>query len=211
MRIILKPFTRKAVRYPIESIVFFFILTTLAYFHLLDAIKHSAFLAPSTLSTAQRPAFAVSGPDGWLGAPEGVWKHAREASDVKALELQQLIFSSDVAFENVTHVLTHDKTFQSACAPAGSDAECFVSASAPVLSLAFAPSGRRAFVDALKRKGRFFESGASFHIETRNGAQPESLAEMQSGMWIGYATRALVARFWDLGKVSIIIQQHRPL
>ncbi|KAL1668641.1 hypothetical protein GGF50DRAFT_96322 [Schizophyllum commune] len=43
MRSLLKPLAIQAAYSPIETIVFFFILSTLAYFHILDAIKNSAF------------------------------------------------------------------------------------------------------------------------------------------------------------------------
>ncbi|KAG6379667.1 hydroxymethylglutaryl-coenzyme A reductase-domain-containing protein [Boletus reticuloceps] len=54
MRVPLLPLTGRAVYSPIETIVSFFVIGTLAYFRILFAIKHSSFFAPvfpSTLST----------------------------------------------------------------------------------------------------------------------------------------------------------------
>ena len=46
MRAILRPLAARAAGNPIEVIVAGFILATLAYFHVLDAIRHSTFLSP---------------------------------------------------------------------------------------------------------------------------------------------------------------------
>ncbi|KAG9311753.1 hypothetical protein JVU11DRAFT_7996 [Chiua virens] len=47
MRVPLLPFTGRTVHSPIETIIFFFIVGTLAYFRILAAIKHSSFFAPA--------------------------------------------------------------------------------------------------------------------------------------------------------------------
>jgi hypothetical protein len=189
MRILLKPFTRKAVTYPIETIVFFFVLSTLAYFRLLDAIKHSAFLAPSTHpASVQRPAYAAVHADisSWEGAPETAWKDAADASESRAVEVQQFIFSSDWAFENASRALVHDSAYASSnsaiCArtSASPDSPCFV------------------YTADLHTRN------PALALETRSQPPKTPLAEVSSGMWIAYAARALVVRFWDLGKVSEI-------
>jgi len=51
---------------PIDTIVFFSVIRTLAYFHVLSAIKHSAFLAPSFPPTFW-PTLALLRHDEWVG------------------------------------------------------------------------------------------------------------------------------------------------
>lgn len=96
MRALLKPFAIHAAYSPIETIVFFSIVGTLAYFHILSAIKHSSFFAPSYPVTL-RPAHALLRQDKWLPVREHTWTHASSAADdfITPLELQQIIFSLD--------------------------------------------------------------------------------------------------------------------
>jgi len=89
MRALLQPLGRRAVSAPIETIVFFFIVGTLAYFNVLSAIKHSAFFAPTFPSTL-RPAHALFREGEWVGVDEN-WYSSRP-SDGK-VELQQIIFT----------------------------------------------------------------------------------------------------------------------
>ncbi|KAH9913104.1 uncharacterized protein B0H18DRAFT_1088202 [Fomitopsis serialis] len=96
MRALTRPFATHNVYFPIESIVFVFVLATLAYFHILSGIKHSSFFAP-TYPTNVRPAHARLSGDEWLGVTQRDWldaaKHPKDA--VKALELQQIVFRLD--------------------------------------------------------------------------------------------------------------------
>lgn len=96
MRASLLPLARRAVFSPIETITFFSIVGTLAYFHVLSAIKHSAFFAPTFPSTL-RAAHALLRDGEWVGVDEEWYK--RRASDPKSrsVELQQVIFSSQSA------------------------------------------------------------------------------------------------------------------
>ena len=86
MRALLRPFALHAAYTPIETIVFFSIIGTLAYFHILSAIKHSAFLAPThTSSPALRPSHAL--------CRLGEWVSVRENSMTTPIEIQQVIIS----------------------------------------------------------------------------------------------------------------------
>ena len=93
MRALLKPFAIHAAYSPIETIVFFSVIGTLAYFHILDGIKHSSFFAPTFPSTL-RPASARLSQTEWLPVLErewfAAWKHGEQA-----LELQPIVFSLD--------------------------------------------------------------------------------------------------------------------
>ena len=92
MRALLRPFAAAAARNPIEVIVVGFIAATLAYFHVLDAIRHSTFLSPS-IPTSLRPAHALLQQQQWAAVPETVWQD--NTNDKARLELQQVIFSLD--------------------------------------------------------------------------------------------------------------------
>jgi hydroxymethylglutaryl-CoA reductase (NADPH) len=107
MRALLHPLALHAAFSPIESIVAFFILGTLAYFHVLSAIKHSSFFAPAYPSTL-RPAHALLRDSEWVGVSESNWYDATTTSGkgVIPLELQQMIFSLDPALVYKTGVVS---------------------------------------------------------------------------------------------------------
>jgi hydroxymethylglutaryl-CoA reductase (NADPH) len=126
MRALIRPVSIHAASSPIETIVFFFVLATLAYFHVLSAIKQSSFFAPTTLPPL-RPSHALWRSAEWVTVPETEWYDAlaHRSSRASAIDLQQLtmsfdaktakkiaensILSSQVAYslENMTHFLTH--------------------------------------------------------------------------------------------------------
>jgi hydroxymethylglutaryl-CoA reductase (NADPH) len=143
---------------PIETIVFFAIVGTLAYFQVLSAIKHSSFFAPSVPSTV-RPAHALLRDGEWVGVDEDWYLKRVKTADARPLELQQLIFSLDSAqssvtvtadsapvdlvslsqsIDNITHHIAHElstpsgETYTSLCyypVSAESSASCFTTAS----------------------------------------------------------------------------------
>lgn len=118
MRALLRPFAIHAAYSPIETIVFFTVIGTLAYFHVLSAIKHSAFFAPS-YPVIPRPALALLRRDEWVGVREHVWSHAKSGADdlITPIELQQVVFSLDsqhrkdvsVVIPSIIHILTGRK------------------------------------------------------------------------------------------------------
>jgi len=113
MRALFRPFALHAAYTPIETIVFFCIIGTLAYFRILSAIKHSAFLDPSQAVYAPpslRAAYVLwKGPElsgeseggEWVNVKEGRWARAKkmltrsESQDTTVLELQQVVISLD--------------------------------------------------------------------------------------------------------------------
>ena len=95
MRALIRPVSIHAASQPIETIVFFFIVATLAYFHVLSAIKHSSFLAPNSPSTL-RPAHTLLRDSKWVSVSENTWYDARHSENgVTTLELQQIVLSLD--------------------------------------------------------------------------------------------------------------------
>jgi hydroxymethylglutaryl-CoA reductase (NADPH) len=98
MRALFRPFALHAAYTPIETIVFFCIIGTLAYFHILSAIKHSAFIDPSQSIYAAptlRPAHALYRLGEWVGVRESTWFHAVKMKQDAVLELQQIVVTLD--------------------------------------------------------------------------------------------------------------------
>ena len=96
MRALIRPVSIHAASSPIETIVFFFVLATLAYFHVLAAIKHSSFFAP-TSPPPFRPSHALWRGNEWVTVPEVQWHDvlAHQSTHASAIELQQLALSFD--------------------------------------------------------------------------------------------------------------------
>ncbi|KZT28046.1 hypothetical protein NEOLEDRAFT_1059551 [Neolentinus lepideus HHB14362 ss-1] len=94
MRALLRPLARNAISLPIETIVFFFVATTLAYFHVLSVIKHSAWLEPMS-APAIRPANVLMRENEWVGVGESAWMAGTVDENVDTVELQQIVFSLD--------------------------------------------------------------------------------------------------------------------
>lgn len=92
MRVPLLPLTGRAVFSPIETIVAFFIVGTLAYFRVLYGIKHSAFFAPpfpSLLSATH----ALLRDGQWVVVDEAWYQKTASSPHSQKFELQQLVFS----------------------------------------------------------------------------------------------------------------------
>lgn len=94
MKALFRPFALHAAYTPIETIVFFSIIGTLAYFHILHAIKHSAFLDSSVYSPPlMKPAHVLFKLGEWVGVRESTW--VQNAAAGTAVELQQVVFTFD--------------------------------------------------------------------------------------------------------------------
>ncbi|KAI0322966.1 hydroxymethylglutaryl-coenzyme A reductase-domain-containing protein [Amylostereum chailletii] len=95
MRALTRPISRYAASSPIETIVFFFVVATLAYFNVLSSIKHSSFFAPTAL-LPPRPAIALYRNSEWISSQETLWLDAlAHPEQAAALELQQIVMSLD--------------------------------------------------------------------------------------------------------------------
>src|SRR6266576_3332576 len=93
MRALIRPVSLHAASSPIETIVFFFVVATLAYFQVLSSIKHSSFFAPSTPAPL-RPSHALWRGNEWVTVPETEWYDGL-AHRSSAIDLQQLTMSFD--------------------------------------------------------------------------------------------------------------------
>ncbi|TFY79244.1 hypothetical protein EWM64_g4768 [Hericium alpestre] len=110
MRALMRPVSAVAASSPIETIVFFFSITTLAYFHVLSAIKYSPFFAPDA-PLPPRPAHALLRDNEWVGVKHSTWRDAAAfpEGDVAALELQQVVISLDTnAAKRLTDKFSQD-------------------------------------------------------------------------------------------------------
>jgi len=95
MRALIRPISIHAGSSPIETIVFFFVLATLSYFHVLSAVKHSSFFAPSALSPL-RPSHALLRGNEWVAVPETEYDAlVRQPNHLSVIDLQQLSMSFD--------------------------------------------------------------------------------------------------------------------
>ncbi|GJE93713.1 3-hydroxy-3-methylglutaryl-coenzyme A reductase [Phanerochaete sordida] len=214
MRALLRPLSLHTVFSPIETIVFVFVLATLAYFHILDGIKHSSFFAP-TFPSSLRPAHAKLAGSEWVPISEREWYSALKRGEDPTVELQQIVFglddkarkSSPDAFslspvaERLTTAVNSlsGNSYSSICYVPGLNASsvpCFTSVSSSTVTLSFAPGAREDWVNALKRMTALTVNGTRYEIQ--NPKRIQSIGEMKSSKWVAYALWALVMRFWDL-------------
>ncbi|KAJ7026732.1 hydroxymethylglutaryl-CoA reductase [Mycena alexandri] len=175
MRTVLKPLAIHAAYSPIETIVFLSVVGTLAYLHILNTIKHSAFFAPPA---PVRAAYALYTHD-WLPVRESAW--FRDDS-VPRLDLQQIVFSGQLekpSLENATRYLAanHPGFTHLQTGPSWTQTiqvrDDFGLRSLPVDSW-----------------------GVAYELDP----QAEAIAQMRSGKWVAYALHELVLRFYDLAK-----------
>lgn len=90
---ILRPLAAPFASSPIEVIVAFSVVGTLAYFQVLHNIKHSSFFVAQA-PLALRPAHAVLRDGTWLSVGQDYWSEARKSSRV---ELQGIVFGLEDA------------------------------------------------------------------------------------------------------------------
>ena len=224
LRAFLRPFAIQAAHSPIETIVFFFVIGTLGYFHILNAIKHSSFFAPTVLPPF-RPAHALHSPGEWVSVRDHVWHHKSNDDHLVPLELQQLLFTLDSKHDSLSLVTptlassilnatTYLSTVYTASSGLTYPSTCFRPYSPDCFShqlasprtfthtLAFTPGARDDFVSALLHSSPPPDaSGTSFAILPNGPAPPEPIiGQMKSSKWMAYAARALVLRFYTLAQ-----------
>lgn len=222
MRALVRPLATHNVFFPIESIVFVFVLGMLAYFHILNGIKHSSFFAP-TYPTAIRPAYARLNGDEWVGVSPREWKQLGD--ETKAVELQQFVFrlegrkkvvpelgSKPSVLSQITQHLPEqltglsDEPYASACYHPASNltsVPCFVATSSDstssTLTLSFLPGAREDWLAALRHVKSVTVDGLEYDLH--GAKREETIGEMKSSKWVAYALRATFLRFWELTKV----------
>lgn len=195
----------RVTRYPIETIVTFFVLTTLAYFHVLSAIKHSHFFTPTHSTT--RPLYArYDHSSGW--APVDL--EAKPTVEVVQVQLSIPGVYNSLQRQITDDILNRNVPYEAVChrmnasTGTGDDRNCLTSLRPEAYTFTFdpskAPNAALAFAHSLGTSSLSSEpgtEGASFDIVRMH----ESIADMRSGKWIAYAGRALILRFWSLAKV----------
>lgn len=219
VRSFVRPLAYRSTKFPIETIVATFVFITLAYFHIIHAIKHSAFLSSPTVSHVLRPAFASRTGSSWVSVPETAAISA-ELLQISLKPVYGTNFSSpdpetqDGLAALVTYLMkniqTHDAlTYESGLCyrtttTTTTGSECFsmYQPESRLLTLAFLPGSREAWSAALALQHSVIQQSFHFQAEPAHPSNPESIAEMRSGKWVAYAARAFVLRFWDLIQVS---------
>ncbi|KAG6861302.1 hypothetical protein C0995_001857 [Termitomyces sp. Mi166 len=177
LRALLRPLAIQAAYNPIETIVFFSIVGTLAYFHILNAIKHSAFFAPSSVPPL-RPAHLILRHADWLPVREHVWSHP--APDTLLYQVQHFVFTAPVD----TSALA--------------EAAAFAHRNASSLTLAFAPGTLAAALPSLLPASSF----RLFPSLAAAASDEPVIGDTASPKWIAYAFRALVIRFYTLAQMA---------
>ncbi|KAJ7484555.1 hydroxymethylglutaryl-coenzyme A reductase-domain-containing protein [Mycena latifolia] len=177
MRTILKPLAIHAAYSPIETIVFLSVVGTLAYLHVLNTIKHSAFFAPPAPA---RAAYALY-TDQWLSVNKATW--FRE-ENIPRLDLQQIIVSGPRLEAPSLHNLT-----------------AHIAGTHP--GFTHLQTGPNSWTQTVQVHDDFSlrsfapdSWGIAYEVEP----QGEAIAEMRSGKWVAYALRVLVVRFYELAK-----------
>ncbi|KAG8853696.1 3-hydroxy-3-methylglutaryl-coenzyme A (HMG-CoA) reductase isozyme [Serendipita sp. 411] len=180
--------------YPIETIVAYFVLTTLAYFHILSAIKHSHFFTP--IHSPTNPVLATY-------TPSKQWSLAASTKVQPTAEIVQLQLSIPGQYPVLQAQIIDDvlenrsNKYSSVCYRYNNS--CLSSVRPEAYSFAFDPTagGARTFVHGLSAASLSEEhDGTQFEVVR----QSQSIADMRSGKWVAYAGRALVLRFWSLAK-----------
>lgn len=190
-------------RSPIESIVGVFVLTTLAYFHVLAAVKQSNFLHPGpAITDAQQPALALrrSVSPEWISL-------SVDAPYVPHLELLpvvpplHILDRDDALLYFLTNKLTtqYGQKYPQLCFSI--NASCVTTVTPNSLTLSFSPGATGQYLQALTSSVLPPAEDGS-HLKIVQSV--ESITDMRSGHWFAYAGRALVLRFWNLAKVSAI-------
>ncbi|KAG9123413.1 3-hydroxy-3-methylglutaryl-coenzyme A (HMG-CoA) reductase isozyme [Ceratobasidium sp. 392] len=194
---------------PIEFIVSTFVVVTLAYFQVLHAFKTSAVVVPYSASSARlQPAYArLATGAGWMPADEAQWIAAENK-----LDLVQLTFEPDVGptgglraqakpanRELSPAVLDSVSNFsRSLC---GTDCVTFAEAAPEYVYALRSPMVRPKFIavvnDVCQRS-----AGQNARIpELKYELVGESGSDVSAGdRWVGFAVRAMFARFWALAK-----------
>ncbi|KAI0701990.1 3-hydroxy-3-methylglutaryl-coenzyme A reductase [Cytidiella melzeri] len=213
MRALLRPLSVHTVFSPIETVIFVFVLSTLAYFHILDGIKHSSFFAP-TFSSTLRPAHVRLAGSDWAASSEREW-FASWKHEGSAVELQPIVFALDDKFNKATfNALTVPDKLSSIDSLSGhsyasichlistnttsAPVQCFTATTSSSVTLSFQAGRREDWVGALRRSTSFTVDGTRYDVQ--NPKRSETIGEMKSSKWVAYALWALGVRFYELAK-----------
>ncbi|KAG8762467.1 3-hydroxy-3-methylglutaryl-coenzyme A (HMG-CoA) reductase isozyme [Ceratobasidium sp. 423] len=197
---------------PIEFIVSTFVVVTLAYFQVLHAFKTSEVVVPYSATSARlQPAYARLTGAGWAPADEGQWIASGSKTD-----LVHMIFEPDVGptgglraqahpasrelspamFETVSNFsrsLCHSHTPSDCVALAGAAPEFVYALKSPMV--------RPKFLAIVQDVCQQSATANSRPTDPKYELVGESGSDVNAGdRWVGFAIRAMFARFWALAK-----------
>lgn len=189
---------------PIEFVVSTFVVVTLAYFQVLHAFKTSEIAVPySTNAVRLQPAYARLAGAQWLPADEAQWV----ASESK-IDLVHLVFGPDVGPTGGLRAQAHPASKE--LSPAVFEHVSNFSRSLCHENCVAVTEAVPQFVYALKNpmvRPKFLAV-----VQDVCSAAPmfelvgESTSDIPAGdRWVGFAIRAMFARFWALAKVCILL------
>ncbi|CAE6530329.1 unnamed protein product [Rhizoctonia solani] len=196
---------------PIEFIVSTFVVVTLAYFQVLHAFKTSEVVVPYSASSSRlQPAYAQLTGAGWAPADEAQWI----ASDSKT-DLVHMIFEPDVGPTGGLRAQAHPTSkelspamfetvsnFSRSLCHSHAPNDCYALAeSAPEFVYALkSPMARSKFLTIVQ--GVCHSASAhSRPADLKYELLGESGPDVNAGdRWVGFALRAMFARFWALAK-----------
>lgn len=94
IRAVLRSFSTRPARYPIETVVITFVIVTFAYFQCIHAIKHSDFLSGGISNPLHflQPTVSRRAGDHWLTVPADNWNTSTTLAKV---DLVEILFSLD--------------------------------------------------------------------------------------------------------------------
>lgn len=196
---------------PIEFVVSTFVVVTLAYFQVLHAFKTSEVVVPySASSTRLQPAYARLAGQDWVPASEAQWI----ASQSK-LDLVHLLFEPDVGPTGGLRAQAHPASKE--LSPAMYDpvsnfsrslchASHCVALTESVPEFVYAlktPMVRPKFLAAVQDVCQRSASASTRPSDPKFELVGESSDVPAGDRWVGFAIRAMFARFWALAKVCL--------
>ncbi|KAJ1302105.1 hypothetical protein OPQ81_000936 [Rhizoctonia solani] len=197
---------------PIEFIVSTFVVVTLAYFQVLHAFKTSEVIVPYSASSVRlQPAYARLTEAGWAPADEAQWI----ASDSKT-DLVHMIFEPDVGPTGGLRAQAHPASKElsptmfetvsnfsrSLChSHAPNDCVALAEAAPEFVYALKSPMVRPKFLAAVQAVCQQSASARTRPTDPKYELVGESGSDVNAGdRWVGFAVRAMFARFWALAK-----------
>ncbi|CCO33492.1 hypothetical protein BN14_07571 [Rhizoctonia solani AG-1 IB] len=198
---------------PIEFIVSTFVIVTLSYFQVLHAFKTSEVVVPYSASSARlEPAYARLTGAGWAPADEAQWI----ASSYKT-DLIHMVFQPDVGPTGGLRSQAHPENkelspamfetvsnFSRSLCRSHAPNDCVaLTESAPEFVYALnSPMVRPKFLAVVQDVCQQSATGNTRPTDPKYELVGESSSDVNAGdRWVGFAIRAMFARFWALAKV----------
>jgi hypothetical protein len=198
---------------PIEFIVSTFVIVTLSYFQVLHAFKTSEVVVPYSASSARlEPAYARLTGAGWAPADEAQWIASSSKTD-----LVHMVFQPDVGPTGGLRSQAHPENkelspamfetvseFSRSLCRSHAPNNCVALAeSAPEFVYALkSPMVRPKFLAVVQDVCQQSATGNTRPTDPKYELVGEGSSDVNAGdRWVGFAIRAMFARFWALAKV----------